>query len=232
VGKGGKILLGCGIAVVVVGLGVAAVVIGGAYWVKGKAETYVKGVAATAEEIARYTEQANRNTFTPPADGVLQEPQLVKFLDVRKQIYAVYLQHKPEFDSLAERTKNKKDLSVSETLEAGSLIARLGGNVRLIQMKALAAAGMSETEYRYIQQAVYMSAWAREFQKEGAPQASEHVRAMASAGAAIPGGKAVFDELGNRSKAIEVPQPNIELFRKYEEDIKKYAMTGLAAVGL
>jgi hypothetical protein len=232
VGKGGKILLGCGIAVVVVGMGVAVLVIGGAYWAKGKAETYVSGIAAKTEEITRYEKQANQNPFTPPADGALQEPQLVKFLDVRKQIYAVYQQHKSDFDSLAERTKNKKDLSISETLEAGTLMARLAGDVRLVQMKALAADGMSETEYRYIQQAVYKSAWAREFEKDGALQPGDHVRAMASAGAGVPGGKEVFDDLANRAKALDVPQTNLELYRKYEEDIKKYAMTGLVAFGL
>ena len=33
-------------------------------------------------------------------------------------------------------------------------------------------------------------------------------------------------------KALEVPKANVELFRKYEADIKKYAMHGLAFVGL
>ncbi len=32
-------------------------------------------------------------------------------------------------------------------------------------------------------------------------------------------------------QALEVPRANVELFRKYEADIKKYAMHGLAFVG-
>jgi hypothetical protein len=33
-------------------------------------------------------------------------------------------------------------------------------------------------------------------------------------------------------QALAVPKANVELFRKYEADIKKYAMHGLALVGL
>jgi hypothetical protein len=243
--KGAKIALGCGLAVVGIGAGVVVVLVAGAFWVKGKAETYVSNAAAKADEIARYTTQANRNPFTPPADGVLQEAQLVMFLDVRKQIYSVYERHKPEFDSLAERTKHKKDLSFSETVEAGSLLAGLGADVRLVQMKALAAQGMSEGEYRYIQQAVYRSAWAGEFEKEAGSQPSEYIeKAVTTEKDTLQGGKGalgddqvkraqdVLDAVGQQARGLEVPRPNIELFRRYEAEIKKYAMTGLAAIGL
>ena len=229
---GTKVLLGCGIAVVVVVLGVAVLFVGGVFWAKNKAEKYVADVTARTEEIDRYEKEANRHAFTAPADGLLSEPQLVKFLEVRKQIFAVYEQHKAEFDSLAARTADKKQLSLGETVEAGTLIARLAADVRLAQMKGLAAIGMSEPEYRYIQEAVYKSAWGRELQKSGAPQVSDQVGAMADAGAAVPGGKTALEEMQARAKALDVPQANIELFRKYEADIQKYAMTGLALVGL
>jgi hypothetical protein len=32
--------------------------------------------------------------------------------------------------------------------------------------------------------------------------------------------------------SLAVPRANVELFRKHEADIKKYAMTGLAMIGL
>jgi hypothetical protein len=41
-----------------------------------------------------------------------------------------------------------------------------------------------------------------------------------------------MDEASRTAKALDVPKANIELFRKYEADIKKYAMHGLAFVGL
>ena len=259
-GKGAKIAIGCGIAAVVVGTGVMAVFVGGLWWVKGKAEKYVGDATAKTQEIVKYEKQASQYPFTPPADGVIQEAQLVTFLTVRKQIYAVYQEHKPEFNSLADRTKDKKDLNFSETVEAGSMLARLVADVRLVQMKALATARMSETEYRYIQEEVYMSAWAGEFEKEAGYQPSEHVTKMVEsdkqalqAGQEVlkkvqeaggpsgtrpltdeelKGGQSVLDELGKRAKSIEVPRANIQLFRKYEADIKKYTMNGLVAFGL
>jgi hypothetical protein len=48
----------------------------------------------------------------------------------------------------------------------------------------------------------------------------------------LKGGQGVLDELGKRAKSIEVPRANIQLFRKYEADIKKYTMNGLVAFGL
>jgi hypothetical protein len=143
-------------------------------------------------------------------------------------------------------------------VEATTALARLAGDVRLAQAKALAAAGMSEMEYRYIQQAVYKSVWAGEFEKEAGQQPSQHIEKGVAAekqaleagqealekarraGASVPpltdeqvkAGQGVLDQIGQGAKAMEVPPANIALFRKYEADIKKYAMTGLAALGL
>jgi hypothetical protein len=259
VGTGTKVAIGCFVAAAVVGTAAMAVFVGGVWWAKGKVETYAGDTLAKTQEITRYEKQANRNAFTPPADGVIREAQLVSFLDVRKEIYGAYLQHKPEFDSLSARTEHKTDLSLSETVEAGGILARLVTDVRLVQAKALVAAKMSETEYRYIQQAVYRSAWAGEFEKEAGSQPSEHIATMlevqkqalqagqealrkaqeAGAPGAAPmteeqvkSSQSVLDQLGEQSQALEVPRANIELFKKYEADIKKYAMTGLVAFGL
>jgi hypothetical protein len=60
----------------------------------------------------------------------------------------------------------------------------------------------------------------------------------------VPGSGTVSDEdvrkaqeqmakLGEEAgQVLEVPRANVELFRKYEADIKKYAMHGLAFAGL
>ncbi len=256
-GTGTKIAIGCGIAVLLAGV-VAIVGLGaGAYWIKGKAEKYAGDIKAKSEEINKYERESNRNPFTPPADGVIQEAQLLKFLAVRKAIYAVYQQHKSEFESLSERTKGKKDLNLSETVEGATMIARLAADVRLVQLKALAAAGMSEAEYRYIQQAVYFSGWASEFQKEsGGKQPAdmmaealkqtgtpglEAIRKAGEAGAmgASPPSDADLQKMGEAIKqmsagaeGLRVPQANLDLFHKYEADIKQYAMSGLAFLGL
>jgi hypothetical protein len=249
---GQKIALGCGCAVLVVG-GAAVAFLGfGAYWAKGK----LKQVGAKAEEIQRWERQANANPFTPPTDGVIQEAQLRKFLDVRKDIYVVYEQHKPEFESLERRTKGQKDLTISQTIEAGAKLASLAADIRLTQAKALAQYGMSEAEYRYIQVAVYKSFWASEIEKEtGKQPAQEAAEALqqqqgavrealeAARRAGAPGAADTSEteeqqaehavaQLGEGLKALEIPQANIVLFRKYETEIRKYAMHGLAFVGL
>jgi hypothetical protein len=257
VGTGTKIAIGCGITVLLGGAVVIVVLGAGAYWAKGKVEKYAGDIKGKAEEINKYEKEANRNPFTPPADGVIQEAQLLKFLAVRKQIYAVYQQHKPEFESLSERTKNKKDLSLSETVEGATMMTRLVSDVRLVQLKALAAAGMSEAEYRFIQQAVYFSGWASEFQKESGGKQPADIMAEAlkqtqttgldairrAGEAGVPGaslpseadlqktGEAV-KEMSARAEGLRVPQANIDLFHKYEADIKQYAMSGLAFAGL
>jgi hypothetical protein len=257
VGTGTKIAIGCGIAVLLGGVVVIVGLGAGAYWVKGKAEKYAGDIKAKTDEINKYEKEANRNPFTPPADGVIQEAQLLKFLAVRKQIYAVYQEHKPEFESLSDRTKHKKDLSLSETVEGATMMARLVADIRLVQLKALAAAGMSEPEYRFLQQAVYSSGWASEFQKEsGGKQPADMMaetlkqtqttglEAIRKAGeAGVPGASLpseadlqkageAMKQMGAGAETLRVPQGNIDLFRKYEADIKQYAMSGLAFAGL
>jgi hypothetical protein len=64
-------------------------------------------------------------------------------------------------------------------------------------------------------------------QKEGAPGASnlspEDAKKLQEAVTQLGQGTA---------QALDVPRSNVELFRKHEADIKKYAMQGLAFVGL
>jgi len=81
--------------------------------------------------------------------------------------------------------------------------------LRLAQAQALADVGMSEDEYRFLVEQIYKSMSASEAAKsaEGSPSPAA-------------GGDST------------VTPANIALFRKYEADIKKYAMGGLEWVGL
>ncbi len=259
-GTGAKIAIGCGCVLLLGGAVVVGVVGMGAWWAKGKISEAAGGlerIAGKTEEIERWEKKANANAFTEPADGLIQEERLKRFLDVRKDVYAVYERHKPEFDSLGERTKGKEKFNFSETMEAGSQIASLIGDVRLTQAKSLAEHAMSEGEYRYIQMAVYKSAWAAEastsegkLPSEAMAEAAQEMQDAMGKGLAearkqgVPGTGNLSDEdqkklqetmgagLGAAAKAVEVPRANVELFRKYEADIKKYAMHGLAFIGL
>jgi hypothetical protein len=82
-------------------------------------------------------------------------------------------------------------------------------------MQALAAAGMSEGEYREIQLAVYSSAWASAAESE----------------ASRPPAEATPESAKVQPSAVRVPSANVELFRRHEAEIRKYAMHGLAFLG-
>ena len=179
-GTAGKIAIGCGIAILIAGI-VGVVALGGvAWWVKGKAQEFT-GEQNRIEELRR---KANANAFTRPADGAVSEDRLQKFLEVRKRVYTVYEKHREELDEMSK----KKQGDFGDVRRGFNLINEL----RLAQAQALADAGMSEDEYRFLVEQIYKSA---------------------AGGAAVP-------------------PANLELFRKYDADIKKYAMGGLEWIGL
>ena len=196
-GTGGKIAIGCGIAVLLAGI-VGVVAVGGlAWWAKGKAQEFT-GEQSRIQELQR---RANANRFTPPADGAISEDRLQKFLEVRKRVYAIYEKHRDELDAMGK----KKQGDFGDVRRGFALINEL----RLAQAQALADVGMSEDEYRFLVEQIYKSMWASEAAKsaEGSPSPAAGVDST-------------------------VPPANIALFRKYEADIKKYAMGGLEWVGL
>jgi hypothetical protein len=263
-GTGAKIAIGCGCVVL---LGAAAVmgVLGvGAWWAKGKIEEASDGLSrmtAVTEEIERFERQANANPYTPPADGVIREDRFLKFMDTRKQVYAVYERYETQLRELRKKSELPDEkLTLKELWSAGGALTEMAGAIRLAQMKALAAAGMSEGEYREIQVAVYKSAWASEAESESgklpaeavsestseaAKQMQEAMRAAAEAARkqGVPGAGQMSEEDARRleegmkqlgdgaGEALHVPRANVELFRRHQADIQKYAMHGLAFLG-
>ena len=196
-GTGTKVAIGCGIAAVVGGVVLAVVVFTGLWWAKGKAEQFT-GHETKIEELKK---KANAVPFTEPADGLVREDRLVKFLDIRRRVFDVYAKHKDELEAM----NKKKETGL------GDLARGLGvlSEVRMAQAQALADVGMSEDEYRFMVQQVYKTLWASEVAK------------------ASPG-----PEGSASAPTLEVPPANIALFRKYETEIKQYAMGGLEWVGL
>ena len=262
---GAKIAIGCGCVVLLGAAAVVGVLGVGAWWAKGKIEQASVGLdkmTAVTEETERFQKQANANAYTPPADGVIPEGRFLKFMDTRKQVYAVYARHEQDLRELQKKAESQSDkLTLSELWSAGGSLAEMAGAIRLAQMKALAAAGMCESEYRDIQLAVYKSAWASEAEtssgklpaeavsesmSEAAKQMQEAMRSAAEAARkqGVPGASQISDkdtrelqegmqQLGeNAGEALHVPRANVELFRKHQADIKKYAMNGLAFLGL
>lgn len=253
---GVKIAIGCAVAILVCIIALAAVVGGGLWWAKGKVEQ----VAGTETRIEELHKKANATPFDRPADGVIREDRLVKFIDVRRRVFVVYEKHK----ATLERIGQKKQGELSDLTTGFSVI----NEVRTAQAQALADIGMSEDEYRFMVEQIYKSAWASEIAKstggksvsEAAGEAyekaaSEMEKAQRDAAAAeraaegTPSEEAAEDakaqvkkgieelrrqagEVRENAREMDAPPANIELFRKYEADIKKYAMGGLEWIGL
>ena len=260
-GKGAKIALGCGCLVLLAGVAATGMLGWGAWWVKGRvkdAKAGVEKMTAQSAEMEGYQKQANANPYTPAADGTIAEARLLKFLEVRKQVFGVYERYETQLKGLQKKSESASDkLTLSEVWSAGGTLAEMASQIRLEQMKGLAAAGMSESEYRDVQMAVYKSAWASgsetasgqlpaevvsEKMAEAGKQMREAMEAARKQG--VPGTDKLSEEDARKLQeqmahagqgagdALRVPRANVELFRKHQAEIKKYAMNGLAFLGL
>lgn len=197
-----KVAIGCGVALVLAGTVAVALLVGGAYWFKGKVEQ----ATSHEERILELKKKASEAApFSRPADDVIQEPRLVKFLEIRKRMSSIYEQHRPEIEKLD--SKERGDLR--DAWNAFGWINEL----RRAHAEAQADVGMGDDEYAFLVEQVYKSAWAAESdRKTGGQDASEVTSAS--------------------PEPIVVPKANIELFKKHEADLKKYAMSGLEWLGL
>jgi hypothetical protein len=227
-----------------------------------EATSGLERMTAKTDEIDRWEREANANPYAAPADGVVPEARFLKFLDTRKRVFAVYERYEAQLAELQRKAEGAGGkLSASEVWSAGGTLAEAFGEIRLAQVKALADLGMSEQEYRDIQMAVYRSAWAAGATTESGRLPAEAVAAGTAEAArqieesmraplesakkeGVPGtGSLSEEDLGKLrgqleragqdvGQALEVPRANVELFRRYEADIQKYAMNALAFIGL
>jgi len=243
---GVKVAIGCAVAAVLAGV-VALVAIGaGAFWLKGKVEETTGDLVKRSEELDAWQRKANANPFTRPADDVVAEARLVKFIEVRRGVHEVYQANRAAFEGALD----EKDASLSDIMKAGGMILE----ARTALLQGLAEAGMSEAEYAFLVEQVYRSAWASATEEEtgrtaeqaaadAARQAQDQVEdAIAQlekegvSSADLEQARDAAAQLGReaeRGQALaRTPPANVELFRKYEADLKKYAMEGLALAGL
>jgi hypothetical protein len=122
----------------------------------------------------------------------------------------------------------------------------LVNEIRLAKAEAQAEVRMSDAEYLFLVEQVYRSAWASEMTKElGGRSMSEAIgqaleqAESGSADAQLPAeARKAMEEMRRavdqaaQSPQLQVPPANIELFRRHEPEIKKYAMSGLDWLGL
>lgn len=228
--KVAKVAIGC---FIVLFLGVVAVIAGFGgllWWGKGK----IQQVTRSEESIQALQRKADETPFTRPAGDVIAEDRLLKFIDVRKRVFAVYEKHRATFEAASQ----KKQAELSDLTKAFGVI----NEIRTAQAQALADVGMSTNEYAFMVESVYKSAWAASLADAHAGRSASEAtgEALGQAakqleGASSPEAAQALKDLqaaAEQTKALHVPKANIELFKKHEEEIKKYAMAGLELVGL
>ncbi len=243
-------LIGCGLVVVA---GIVVVGVGG-YLLKQWGTEKYKELTQGEGEISQKTEQLSRDyPFTEPANGVITEAQLKRFIAVRTEMYAVYQRYEGEIKKLAEQ---KEGLS---TVMKGW---GLWKDVRTAQANALVRQKMPPEEYQYIVTGVYKT-WAaagtrealndqtfadvaNKQLKESIASLDQQIENPNTPEAAKPALKKTREELQQQLDNLpknstvnqmdetlqSVPKENIELFKKYQAEIQKYSMSGLEYIGL
>jgi hypothetical protein len=255
---GAKIAIGCGVALILGIMVVAAGVFGGAYWLKGKTEE-LTGNETRIEELQK---KANENTFDRPADGVIREDRFLKFLDARKRVYASYEKHRGTLEAMNKKKQgdwgdvttgfsviNELRLAHAQALaDVGMSEDEYQFMVEQVYKSAWASEIQKSTGKMPSEVASDTFAKAQEAMRQAqreAAQAEERADRAGNEAAeeqaedareAVDEGVQELGRAGQDAREgtaqTDVPPQNIELFRKYEADIKKYAMGGLEWIGL
>jgi hypothetical protein len=236
-----KIAIGC-FAVCVIGLFLfVAGVVGLGYWAKNKVEEVTGG----GPEVEEARKAANAIPFTKPAGGVVEEARLVRFIEVRAAVHSVYDKYKGEIESRMARVKDGQSLDFGDLSTGLTLM----GELQRAETLALAKHQMSEDEYSFIAGEVYKSLWvdmggadaSKAAIKEATKAARAATEAMKQAEGLPPEAREAIAEATSEIakgadtasieiEGVETAPENVVLFKKYETDLKKYAMPGLKAL--
>jgi hypothetical protein len=212
VNTGAKIAIGCGVAALLAGGAVVVGVVGLGFWAKGKVEQ----IAGDQQRIDDLQKKADANPFTRPADGVLREDRLLKFLEVRKGVFAVYEKHQAELEAISK----KKQGDLGDLQKGFALI----NDLRLAQAQALAAQGMGQEEYRFHVEQVYKTMLAAEVAKQsGGKSVSEATRDQYEAAAEQARKAAEEAEKGTAGTDANLTPEQREAARKAAEQMKQGA---------
>jgi hypothetical protein len=236
-----KIAIGClALSIIAVFLFVAGVV-GLGFWAKGKVEEVTGG--GPGVEAAR--KAANAVPFVRPEGNVIPEDRLVQFIEIRASVFSVYERYRGEIESRMARVKEGKPLDFGDISTGLTLM----GEIQRAETLALGRHGMSEREYAFITAEVYKS-MATEFGEDGrkaikdaaiaskaAVEAMKEMKgngvenlppeareALAQAGVDLA---ASSREVSKGLAEMRSAPENEALFKKYEPELKKYAMPGL-----
>ena len=235
-----KVAIGCfAVAVIALFLFVAGV-IGLGYWAKQKVQEVTGGGPAVEE--ARRT--ANAVPFRRPPGNIVAEARLVRFIEIRASVFSVYEKYRGEIETRMAKMKEGKSLDFGDISTGLTLM----GELQKAETLALAKHGMSEDEYAFITGEVYKSMWtdfgSGEASKKAIKDASQAARTAAEAMKAAesqgmpPEAREALAKAGSEIAAstqqatrdienLGTAPENVALFKRYEGDLKKYAMPGL-----
>lgn len=231
-----KIAIGCLAASTIAFFLLVAGLVGFGYWAKNKVQEVTGG--GPAVEAARKT--ANAVPFAPPPGNVVPEDRLVQFIQVRASVFSVYEKYRGEIESRMAKVKDGRSLDFGDISTGLTLM----GEIQRAESLSLAKHGMSEREYAFITREVYKSmlSHAGEAHRDAIDGAAAAVRsaadaaenlppeareAMARAGAEMAQGSR---EAAAQIEELRIAPENAELFKRYEAELKKYAMPGLASI--
>jgi cell division protein FtsB len=154
-----KVLIGVGIGCGVLLLAAVVVVGAGAFWAKrnlGGALEAGEQMAAQADELKKLNQA---HPFTPPPDGTvltLKEDRLDAYLAIREAALPVYKELEAKGEELDKKHQGG-EVSVSDAMQAGSLLAQVMSKTRAAYIENLKKHRMSPNEFLAISGAIYNS---------------------------------------------------------------------------
>jgi hypothetical protein len=206
-------VIGCGATLAIL------LVLGGAaaWWFVGRPLLQVYGAIQDVQSIDRLDDRVrNRAAFTPPADGVLSEAQVLRFLDVQQGMGDAVTgrldRMQARFDQLEGR-----DFAWRDALGLAGAYTdffRLLVDTKESQIAALDAAGFSAAEYAWVR---------REVLRAAGLDASADLGAFVGA---LTGG----EDAAPRAQPAAAPQANRDLVERYRERLDETVF--LAVIGL
>lgn len=151
---GKKIALGC------LGVGLL-ILIGGGLLTYNYIYKPVMGSVSSLQEIHEINRQINdQSTYEAPADNVMTEDQVERFVTVQRQIQSGIEERLNEFqqkyDELDQELQNQnREPGIGEIMNAYGDIIDLYSDAKQIQVEALNDYDFSLQEYRFVQQSFY-----------------------------------------------------------------------------
>ncbi|MFQ5708402.1 MAG: hypothetical protein ACE5HO_13175 [bacterium] len=145
---------GCLIALGIVGALIVVVVVASYFFImkaKDIVEDWAGALGASPEMIQELKTLNAQYPFQEPADGLIQEEQVARFISIKKDFADRIKSHESEFKAL-EKKPNKK-VGFREYRQTLQLLA----DIRKDFIKSLRTHKMSPREYRYLTAQIYAS---------------------------------------------------------------------------